>query len=408
MADTPQDKILCVDDEQNILDMFKRTLGRQFALFTASSAAEALRILQQERDIAVIMSDYSMPGTNGLEFLQRAGEISPDSVQIVLTGNIELDVAIKAINEAHIFRYLPKPCPMEVTKKIIADALAQYRLVVAKRQLSEQLEQKNLELLQRNAELAEKQALLEHELETAKIVCSKFGKYGYQVPDGLDFFISAKEAVGGDFILNAVSRDGRAFYLMMGDLTGHGLQSALGGLLVTEIFDEQCPDRPPLHELASIINRKMCRKLPTGLFCAAALMALDLAEGRLQVWNGGMPDIYFLDKQGSIADKVHSANLPLGIAADAGLIGTIADYDIGDIESVFLYSDGVTDQIGADLGLFGAEALQRALTAAPTAARRIDRVVAQLRIHQQQQPQTDDISMAEVNLPLICQTLTIR
>lgn len=408
MAEISQHKILCVDDERNILDMFKRTLGRQFALFTASSAADALQILQRERDIAVILSDYSMPDSNGLEFLQRAGEISPDSVQIVLTGNIELDVAIKAINEAHIFRYLPKPCPLEVTKKIIADALAQYRLVVAKRQLSEQLEQKNLELLQRNAELAEKQALLEHELETAKFVCSKFGKNDYQVPDGLDFFISAKDAVGGDFILNAVSRDGQAFYLMMGDLTGHGLQSALGGLLVTEIFDQQCLEHPPLPQLAATINRKMCRKLPTGLFCAASLIALDLATGRLQAWNGGMPDIYFLDKQGRIADKVPSANLPLGIAADPGLIGTIAEYEVGGIESVFLYSDGVTDQIGADRELFGTDGLQRALQAATAADRRIDRVVARLRAYQQQQPQSDDISMAEVNLPRICRALAFR
>ncbi|MCQ8182458.1 SpoIIE family protein phosphatase [Methylomonas sp. SURF-1] len=408
MVEILQNKILCVDDEPNVLDTFKRTLGRQFALFTASSAADALRILEQERDIAVIVSDYSMPGTDGLAFLKRAGEISPDSVQIVLTGNIELDIAIRAINEAHIFRYLPKPCPLEVTKKIIADALAQYRLVVAKRLLSEQLEQKNLELLQRNAELAEKQALLEHELETAKIVCSKFGKNGYQVPDGLDFFISAKDAVGGDFILNAVSRDGQAFYLMMGDLTGHGLQSALGGLLVTEIFDEQCLDHPPLEQLVNTINRKMCRKLPTGLFCAASLIALDLADGRLQAWNGGMPDIYFLDQQGQIADKLHSANLPLGIAADPGLIGNIAEYDVGGIESVFLYSDGVTDQIGADLNLFGVNGLQRALEADLARERRIDRIEAQLRAHQQQQPQSDDISMAEINLPRICRALAIR
>ncbi|WP_054758567.1 response regulator [Methylomonas koyamae] len=117
MADTSQDKILCVDDEQNILDMFRRTLGRQFALFTASSAADALRILQHERDIAVIMSDYSMPGANGLEFLQRAGEISPDSVQIVLTGNIEIDVAIKAINEATSFATCPNLARWRSPKK---------------------------------------------------------------------------------------------------------------------------------------------------------------------------------------------------------------------------------------------------------------------------------------------------
>ncbi|WFP51769.1 SpoIIE family protein phosphatase [Methylomonas sp. EFPC3] len=405
MADNTPEKILCVDDENNMLQLFKRTLGRQFDLYTASSATEALAILRRESDIAVIMSDYAMPGINGLDFLKQAGELSPDSVQIILTGNIELDIAIKAINDTHVFRYLPKPCPLEVTRKVIGDAIAQYNLVISRRQLSIQLEQKNQELQQRNAELAEKQALLEHELEAAKIVCSKFGKYGYQVPDGLEFFLSAKDGVGGDFILNAVSRDGQAFYLMLGDLTGHGLQSALGGLLVTEIFDQQCLDHPPLEELVGIINRKMCRKLPTGLFCAASLIKLDLATGRFRVWNGGMPDIFLFDSYGKLIENLHSANLPLGIVSGSGLTDNISEYDINGIESIFAYSDGVTDQIGNDLSLFGADRLQQALTATPPGMRRIDHVAERLRLHRQQQSQTDDISMVDIHLPSIQRAL---
>ena len=121
-------KILCVDDEENILHMFRRTIGREYTLFTANSGENGLKILAENPDIAVILSDFNMPGINGVEFLKQARELTPYAVEIMLTGNIELDVAINAINETDIFRYLPKPCPMDTLRKVLTDALNQYYL----------------------------------------------------------------------------------------------------------------------------------------------------------------------------------------------------------------------------------------------------------------------------------------
>lgn len=405
MTNKSADKILCVDDEENILHLFHRTLGRQYTLYTANCGESALNLLREHPDIAVIMSDYNMPNINGVEFLKMARELSSDSVQIMLTGNIELDVAIKAINETNVFRYLPKPCPIETVRKVITAALAQHHLIIDRQQLARQLALKNQELAVSNARLANKKQQLEYELEMAKVVYGKVYAYGHSQPDGLDYCINAKETVGGDFLLTHIGDDRQTFYLMMGDLTGHGLQSALAAVLVTEIFDVLCTANPGVEQLAQNINDKMHRKLPTGLFCAAILVKLDLTTGQMHVWQGGLPDAYLLDKQGRVLKALRSNNLPLGVQAGQYFAGTASCHAIGDAASLFIYSDGVTEQLGVDQSMFGSERLQAALRETPPDCPRINRVMANLTAHRQQQPQGDDISLVELNLPRITKAL---
>ena len=76
-----------------------------------------------------------MPGMDGIQFLSLVRERAPDTVRIMLTGNADLEAAIKVVNEGNIFRFLTKPCPLDILGKAIEDALAQYRLVVAEKEL---------------------------------------------------------------------------------------------------------------------------------------------------------------------------------------------------------------------------------------------------------------------------------
>lgn len=398
MKHKPDDKILFVDDEENILRMLRRTLGRDFNLFLARSAEEGLKLIDDHPDFAVIVSDYNMPDTNGIEFLKAAHARSPDSVQVMLTGNIELEVAIQTINETEIFRYLPKPCPIEVVRKVIDDALTQYRLTRDKQRLTQ-------ELADSHARLAKKRHLLEYELDMAKAIYSKVAIYGENEPDGVDYFNAAQETVGGDFLLTHLSPDRRDYYIMISDFTGHGLQSALAVLLVTEVFDVLCRDKPSIESLAQNINDKMHRKLPTGLFCAALLVHLELDTRLLHVWQGGMPDAYLLDADGEVLQTLSSNNLPLGVLEDQDFSDCVSHHGIDQANSLFVYSDGITEQPDDNQQMFGEQRLREALRRTPADRRRVEFVIEQLRRHQQQQPQSDDISVFELNLPRICRAL---
>lgn len=157
-VDIEMPHILCVDDEPNVVDAIRRQFRKQYQVTTATGGVEALELLrsQPELDFGVIISDFNMPGMDGIEFLAAAGKVRPDSSMLMLTGRAELDVAVKALHEGQIFRFLSKPCPGDVLKRAIEDGLKQFNLIQSERELREQLEHVNRELNNLNTQLEEK------------------------------------------------------------------------------------------------------------------------------------------------------------------------------------------------------------------------------------------------------------
>lgn len=130
-------KILCVDDEPNILLGYQRALRKSYDITVAESGAAAMGLLESAESFAVIVSDMRMPGMDGVQFLARAREISPESVRIMLTGNVDQQTAIDAVNQGHIFRFLNKPCSAEDLSNALQSALEQHRLIMAEKELLE-------------------------------------------------------------------------------------------------------------------------------------------------------------------------------------------------------------------------------------------------------------------------------
>jgi response regulator RpfG family c-di-GMP phosphodiesterase len=132
--------VLCVDDEERVVQGLKLTLGRRFNVQTATSGAEAIdRILgKADGAFAVVMSDMRMPVMNGAQLLSEVRVLSPDSTRMLLTGHSDLESAISAINEGQIFRFLTKPCPPEHLISAIDAAVEQHRLVMSERVLLDQ------------------------------------------------------------------------------------------------------------------------------------------------------------------------------------------------------------------------------------------------------------------------------
>jgi len=133
----PELKILLVDDEPNVLAAFQRNLRQRFALDTAQSGAEALRKIEQHGPYAVIVADMQMPEMNGLELLVQVQARHPDTVRIMLTGNADQKTAVEAVNRGQVFRFLNKPCPVELLAQTLQTAVRQYQLIRAERELLE-------------------------------------------------------------------------------------------------------------------------------------------------------------------------------------------------------------------------------------------------------------------------------
>lgn len=130
-------RILCVDDEPQILSGLEIHLRRFCNTVTATSAAEGLDILQSASPFAVVISDMRMPGMDGAAFLAKVRDCAPDSTRLLLTGFADVDAAAAAVNEGGIFRFLTKPCAPATLRTAVEAAIKQYRLVIAERELLE-------------------------------------------------------------------------------------------------------------------------------------------------------------------------------------------------------------------------------------------------------------------------------
>src|SRR3954471_23890265 len=115
-----KDKLLLVDDEPNLTSALVRSLDRrQFEIFTADSAQQGLMILAGN-DIDVVVSDERMPGMTGSQFLSEVRKKWPNTIRMILSGQADLEAAVRAINEGEVYRVLLKPChPKELQRSIL-------------------------------------------------------------------------------------------------------------------------------------------------------------------------------------------------------------------------------------------------------------------------------------------------
>jgi two-component system, probable response regulator PhcQ len=104
-----KNSVLFVDDEQNVLKSLKRALfDEPFEQYYALGPEEAFRILA-ENEIDLVVSDHIMPEMEGLTFLKHVMDLKPEVVRVILTGQADLQLAMQAINEGEVFRFLTKP-----------------------------------------------------------------------------------------------------------------------------------------------------------------------------------------------------------------------------------------------------------------------------------------------------------
>jgi two-component system probable response regulator PhcQ len=140
-------KLLLVDDEPNLTSALVRSLDRsQFEIFTADSASQGLMILAGN-DIDVVVSDERMPGMTGSQFLTEVRKKWPNTVRMILSGQADLEAAVRAINEGEVYRFLLKPCHPKELQMTILQGLQHKKLVAQSRKLLQE-HQKNVNILE--------------------------------------------------------------------------------------------------------------------------------------------------------------------------------------------------------------------------------------------------------------------
>ena len=126
-------RVLCVDDEERVVQGLVPHLRKEYDVRTALSGAEGLKLLREMGGATVVISDMRMPEMDGATFLHHVLQFYPDATRMLLTGEPGRDAAIAAVNKAQIFRFLAKPCPPAELKAAVEAGVLQHQMVTTER-----------------------------------------------------------------------------------------------------------------------------------------------------------------------------------------------------------------------------------------------------------------------------------
>ena len=239
--------LLYVDDEPDNLRIFELSFQRDFSILTAENGEQGLRILN-ENPVAVVLSDYRMPGMNGVEFLSRVREIDPKVVRILVTAYGDAETLGDAINDGRIYKFIAKPWEPEDMGLTIRRAIEAYALDRERDGLLDELTLINRlsRSMHRELEVDRLLKLLleaaHHELEFDGAALLFFDKAGQQlswaemVPDG-----------DAGPRLREISIDRESAPRFIAGLRGGETQS----LCLADLFDFEIPIRDWLTEVSA-------------------------------------------------------------------------------------------------------------------------------------------------------------
>jgi len=148
-ADGGRYTLLVVDDEEGVRESLELTFQDDYVVRTAGSGPDALEILDRE-PVAVIIADQRMPGMDGARFLERALEVRPEAIRILLTGFSDIDAVVHAVNAGRIHRYITKPWEPDDLRLAVKQAIDNYQLAHEKAQLADALKEAHERLRREN------------------------------------------------------------------------------------------------------------------------------------------------------------------------------------------------------------------------------------------------------------------
>jgi sigma-B regulation protein RsbU (phosphoserine phosphatase) len=333
-------KILLVDDDEMLLAGLKRQLRNKFRVETAISGEEAVKMVEEKGPYAVVVSDYMMPGMNGIDFLRRVKQTDPDTIRMMLTGSADITTAIKAVNEGSIYKFHPKPCPAEILGDAIQSGIEAYQKVT-----TDQSQLKNIQ---------------SHLTKASKLQRMLMPKSEPQV-DGYD--IAAKsiscDETGGDYY-DFISPDEwgqEKIGIVVADVIGHGISAAILMTSVRASFRERILSPGSGVSIVSDVNKRLVRDIEAlNLFITMFYSEIDLKERCFRWVHAGHESALSYDPATDTCDILGGEGLPLGVMQD--WVFQEANIPIQPGQIILIGTDGIKEACNPENEHFGNERLQ--------------------------------------------------
>ncbi|MEI8571055.1 fused response regulator/phosphatase [Methylomonas sp. LW13] len=370
-------KILVVDDiYENRLLLDKLLSRMQHEVILVENGEQAVHALASVNPDLILM-DIMMPVMDGLEAIKAIRERTLDKwVPIFVLSALADDQNVLDGLQAGADDYLQKP----FSRAVLAAKLGSVQRVIDMQNLI--IADTQLLKAYRDENEAEQQFL--------QSIFERLIKQSDLKDDHLQFWLLPAKRFSGDLICaRRVSK--QQIYFMLADSTGHGLAAALPTVIVNQAFQAMTKKGLAVPIIVREINRLVHSQMPTGRFVALVLGMIDAEKKSVELWNGGLPDVYALDGDGKPVHTFRSSHPSAGILDNRQFDDTCEIWHWREACELFMYSDGLTDTLDPDGALFGQERVLQILRTAPPGAE-VAAIQQALEAHMLNREAQDDIS----------------
>ncbi|MGE4442231.1 MAG: HD domain-containing phosphohydrolase [Desulfomicrobium sp.] len=252
-----------MDDDEKTLNALKLFLRRTFTIVTAIDPFKALDMIRRDPRIAITVSDYKMPGMDGVTFLTHVRNISPHTIRILLTGQANTDVAAMGVNQGQIFKFLVKPCPQAELADALQEGLKQFTRMVTEREVLQSTVHSTVRVLSEALGLANPEAFAR--AERIRNLALRLAQT-LSLPSTLDLELATMLSHLGCLGLPRTIFDklNRGIPLTQDEETLHARHPRIGALLIERIprlgsvssiiADQLAPFSPNMDQKTAVLN----------------------------------------------------------------------------------------------------------------------------------------------------------
>ena len=375
-------RILIVDDEPDIEFLIRQRFRRrnEFAFVFARNGEEALQRLEEDPTIDLVITDINMPVMDGLTLLSRLNTNNGRILKAVILSAYGDMRNIRTAMNRGAFDFLTKPIDFQDFEVTIAKTAQE---LAAARQ---------------GAHAREELIALQQELEIASRIQQSILPRDF-LPERTEFQIHAEMAparhVGGDFYDFFLIDDDHLGFLI-GDASGKGIPAALFMAVSRTLLRSAALQGLLPGECLEYANRILGTPGEEGAFVTAVYGILETRTGEVQFAIGGHNPPFVVSTAGHVKAIAEPSGLMLGLFDGVQYATGRMLLQPGD--SLFLYTDGITEAMNPEEAFFSERCLQNILAASPGSAPRELAAAVLKALHQfcQSSPQTDDITMLAI------------
>ncbi|MFO1257235.1 MAG: SpoIIE family protein phosphatase [Gammaproteobacteria bacterium] len=373
-------KILIVDDEPDVQLLMKQRFRKQIRenqmeLFFAQSGVEALKVLDLQPDIRLLISDINMPEMDGLTLLKNLGERHPKVIPIIVSAYGDMG-NIRAAMNLGAFDFVTKPINFDDLNATIDKTLTHLGTLIESEQTKDKLDGILHEL---NVAAEIQQSILPKEF----IKNDNIDLYGKMTPakqiggDFYDFFWLSKQHLG----------------LVIADVSGKGVPAALFMTVSRTMLRAHAFNKEPPGQTLAEVNIGLQKDNDKMMFVTTFFGILDMSTGKFKFSNGGHNPPIMIRKGGAIEMLPSTRGTALGVAE----INQYHEYEIelNEGDSLFLYTDGVTEAENRQGHCFGEKRLQEFSDANRdlSASEYVNTLSSEITKYADGCPQSDDITL---------------